>query len=296
MNLPPNPGPEPDEPASAAEFPPPPVSTTEAAAYTNGAGEENGRVTTISDAEENWPTVDPTLQPMLLEAPHTDPTYSFEPGVVTERKAHPKRRVRRLALELAETLILAAVIFFAVRALAQNFRVEGSSMEPGLHNGQYLLVNKAIYHQINLNTIDKYIPFVDFTDGDHFLFRGPNRGDVIVFRFPRDPSRDFIKRVIGLPGDTVEVTKGHVFVNGIELKEAYINSDTQSNYPQQVVPANNYFVMGDNRNNSSDSRSWGFVPEENIIGQAMFSYWPFDDLGGVGNHSINLGVIKLPLP
>ena len=104
--------------------------------------------------------------------------------------------------------MLAAVIFFAVRTLAQNFRVEGSSMEPGLHDGQYLLVNKAIFFKINLDRLSKYIPFIDPGDNpERFLFRAPQRGDVIVFRFPRDPSRDFIKRVIAVPGDTVEIVE-----------------------------------------------------------------------------------------
>jgi signal peptidase I len=206
-------------------------------------------------------------------------------------------RIRRLALELVQTVVLAALLFLAVRALAQNFRVEGSSMEPGLHNGQYLLVNKAIYYKINLNTLAKYIPFVDAGDDpDRYLIRGPKRGDVIVFRFPGDTHRDFIKRVIGLPGDTVHITEGIVYVNGTPLDEPYVNGQTVTEFAKTVVPPRNYFVLGDNRRNSSDSRSWGFVPEENVIGQALISYWPLDTFGGVGNHHIDLGVIRLGLP
>jgi len=207
------------------------------------------------------------------------------------------KRARRVGWELLQTLILAAIIFFAVRAMAQNFRVEGSSMEPGLHNGQYLLVNKAVYFKINLEKLSKYIPFVDA--GDHplrFLFRSPKRGDVIVFRFPRDPSRDFIKRVIGLPGDTVEVVAGEIFVNGVKIDEPYITSPGRYDFPKQVVPNGNYFVLGDNRNNSFDSHVWNWLPEENIIGQAMVSYWPLEQFGGAGNRSIDLGFVKLPVP
>ena len=213
--------------------------------------------------------------------------------------------------ELLQTLVLAAVIFFAVRAMAQNFRVEGSSMEPGLHDGQYLLVNKALYFKINLDKLSKYIPFIE--GGDHpqrFLFRSPHRGDVIVFRFPGDQSRDFIKRIMAVPGDTVEVVKGReivdgqevakntVLVNGVPLDEPYITHLANYDFPRVVVPQGQYFVLGDNRANSYDSHVWPegarFVPEENIIGQAMVSYWPLDDFGGVGNKKIDLGFIKVP--
>jgi len=207
------------------------------------------------------------------------------------------RRARRIGWELTQTLFLAAVIFFAVRAAAQNFRVEGASMEPGLHNGQYLLVNKAVYAKINLQTLAKYVPFLDA--GDHpqrFLFRSPKRGDVVVFRFPRDPDRDFIKRVIAVPGDTVEVVDGAVFVNGKQLADDYITNPGKYDTPKQVVPNGQYFVLGDNRGSSYDSHEWGFVPEDNIIGQAMVSYWPLSEFGGVGNHSIDLGFFRLPLP
>jgi signal peptidase I len=203
--------------------------------------------------------------------------------------------VGRATIELTQTLILAVLIFLAVRSMAQNFRVEGASMEPGLHNGQYLLVNKAVYFKLNLKTLDKFLPFIDPGDNpERFIFHGPERGDVIVFEYPEDRSRDFIKRVIGVPGDTVKVEEGQVYVNGVPLNEPYVNEEHRSNMDEKIVPPNEYFVLGDNRGNSSDSRSWGFVPEENIIGRAMFTYWP--DLGGVGNHSINLGVIDLPLP
>ena len=212
-------------------------------------------------------------------------------------QSHTWQRLRSLGIELAETLVLAVIIFFAVRALAQNFRVEGSSMEPGLHDGQYLLVNKAVYLKLNLDTLSRFLPFIDSGDEqERFVFHGPQRGDVVVFRFPRDPDRDFIKRVIGRPGDRVEIVSGAVYVNGVLLSEPYITGESHSNYGPETVPPGSYFVLGDNRTNSSDSRSWGFVPEENIIGRAMFSYWPLSDLGGVGNHSIRLGFVSLPLP
>jgi signal peptidase I len=215
-----------------------------------------------------------------------------------ESSDDPKRewkRVGRATIELTQTLVLAVLIFLAVRSMAQNFRVEGASMEPGLHNGQYLLVNKAVYFKLNLDTLDKFLPFIDPGDNpERFIFHGPQRGDVIVFEFPEDRSRDFIKRVIGVPGDTVKVENGVVSVNGKALEEDYVNHETRSNMDEKVVPPNEYFVLGDNRGNSSDSRSWGFVPEENIIGRAMFTYWP--KLSGVGNRSIDLGIIQFHLP
>ena len=205
-------------------------------------------------------------------------------------------RARRIAWELMQTLVLAALIFLMVRGVAQNFRVEGPSMEPGLHNGQYLLVNKAVYFKLDLQVLSRYIPFVDGgEDSSRFLFHGPERGDVVVFRYPRDPSRDFIKRIIGVPGDTVAISDGVVTVNGAAIDEPYINGGANSNLDPKVVPEGSYFVLGDNRPNSSDSRNWGFVPEENIIGKAMFSYWPLGELGGVGNTSIDLGFVKIPL-
>ncbi|HLF79018.1 MAG TPA: signal peptidase I [Dehalococcoidia bacterium] len=221
------------------------------------------------------------------------PTYWVEPP--PQRSVWP--RVRRLGLELIQTVILAALLFLAVRALAQNFRVEGSSMEPGLHNGQYLLVNKAVYYRINFKTLSKYIPFIDAgNEPEQFVIHGPQRGDVIVFRFPGDTHRDFIKRVIGLPGDIVEINNGVVSVNGVVLDEPYIMGKSSTDYGQTIVPPQSYFVLGDNRTNSSDSRNWGFVPEGNIIGKAQVSYWPLDTLGGVGNHHLGLGFLKLALP
>jgi signal peptidase I len=207
-------------------------------------------------------------------------------------------RFRRVAWELTQTLVLAALIFLLVRAVAQNFRVEGPSMEPGLHNGQYLLVNKAVYFKLNLGALSNYIPFIDAEDGEEaFLFHGPQRGDVIVFRYPKDPDRDFIKRVIGVPGDMVRIDEdGTVFVNDEPIDETYIVGNSPRALDEQAVPPESYFVLGDNRPNSSDSRNWGFVPEENIIGKAMLSYWPLSELGGVGNHNLDLGIIRVPLP
>ena len=235
------------------------------------------------------------VAPSALDAEFDDDPFDLsEEEQLVQRRARGQR-ARRVFWEVGQTLVLAAVIFLMVRGVAQNFRVEGPSMEPGLHDGQYLLVNKAVYFKLDLGTLSDYLPFIN-DDGSKFLFHGPERGDVIVFRYPRDPSRDFIKRVIAVPGDTVSIHDGQVSVNGKLLEENYLDETTRGNLDETIVPENSYFVLGDNRSNSSDSRSWGFVPEENIIGKAMFSYWPMSEIGGVGNHNIDLGFIKVPLP
>ncbi|HEY8172710.1 MAG TPA: signal peptidase I [Dehalococcoidia bacterium] len=242
--------------------------------------------------------------PASLELAYTSADLGLSPHAYERafpygsRRSHARgARARRVGRELVETVILALLIFFAVKAVVQNFRVEGSSMEPSLTGNQYLLVNKAIYFRVDMDRIHQFLPFVPGDEGrKRHLFRAPQRGDVIVFRYPGDPSRDFIKRVIGVPGDSVEVKDGTVFINGAPLKEDYILSTPNYTYGPKTVPEANYFVLGDNRRNSFDSHAWGascpdqqqcdFVPEQNIIGQAWISYWPFDVLGFVNNESV----------
>lgn len=243
-----------------------------------------------------------TEVPASLELSYTNSDLGLSPRAYERAFPYEHRnrrasgvRLRRIGRELAETVVLALLIFFAVRGLVQNFRVEGSSMEPSLHDSQYLLVNKAIYFRLDMDKVHTVLPFVD-GDGEEkrHLFRSPRRGDVIVFRYPQDPSRAFIKRVIGVPGDTVEVRDQTVFINGNPLAEDYILATPNYVYGPKTVPAASYFVLGDNRHNSFDSHQWAqscpasqqtceFVPEANIIGQAWLSYWPFDSLGFVNN-------------
>jgi signal peptidase I len=225
-----------------------------------------------------------------------DRAYPYE-VIQKKRRRTTGTRARKVGRELAETVILALLIFFAVKAVVQNFRVEGASMEPTMHNNEYLLVNKALYFRVNLDRLHDILPFIPGSnDSEHHLFRAPRRGDIIVFKFPLDPSRDFIKRVIGVPGDTVEVRDETVFINGSPLSESYIKDKPNYTYAPKTVPPGMYYVLGDNRRNSYDSHAWGascspqqlcdFVPEENIIGQAWVSYWPFDELGLIPNKII----------
>jgi signal peptidase I len=250
------------------------------------------------DASERYVDV-----PASLELAYTSTDIGLSPRAYERAFPYEKRRrratgarARRIGRELVETVILAALIFFAVRAVVQNFRVEGQSMEPSMHDSQYLLVNKALYFRLDMDRVKQFLPFLPIDGGERHLFRAPRRGDVIVFKFPQDPSRDFIKRVIGIPGDTVEVREGAVYINGSRLEENYILATPNYTYGPKTVPEGHYFVLGDNRRNSFDSHQWAsscpeqqqcdFVPEENIIGQAWLRYWPFDDLGFVNNKII----------
>jgi signal peptidase I len=202
--------------------------------------------------------------------------------------ARKRRSSMLLAREMVETLILALFIFIGVRGVVQNFRVEGSSMDPTYASGQYVLVNKALYSRVNLHALGKLLPFIDSDDPAHHLFRGPKRGEVVVFHppLPNSFERDFIKRVIGLPGDHVQVKDGKVMVNGQELVEPYLRNVQTfcgGQWCDVVLGPNEYFVMGDNRTNSSDSRLWGPVPSENIIGKTWLIYLPFGDFGPAPN-------------
>lgn len=164
----------------------------------------------------------------------------------------------RFVREILEILTLTLLMFLILRFAVQNFRIDGPSMEPSLHNQEYILVDKAAY-----------------------LFHGPERGDVIVFEYPLDPQLDYVKRIIAIPGDIISVVGTRVTVDGITLNETYVNKDDPGNpFPpinKRIVGPNEYFVMGDNRGDSSDSREWGFVPRQNIIGKAAFVYWPFSE-------------------
>ncbi|HLJ67335.1 MAG TPA: signal peptidase I [Chloroflexota bacterium] len=166
-------------------------------------------------------------------------------------------RRRSWVRELLETAILTIAIFLVVRIALQNFRVEGESMNPTLQNGEYILVNKVDY-----------------------MLHSPHRGDIIVFNATpaHSPDKDFIKRVIGLPGDTVQVKNQTVYVNGNALSEPYELQAPDYTWGPQKVPVNDYFVLGDNRNNSADSHLWGWLPRRYIIGKAWVSYWPPSDL------------------
>jgi signal peptidase I len=156
------------------------------------------------------------------------------------------------------SILIAVVLAFFIRYfIVELYMVEGPSMRPTLVNSERLVVNKFIYR-----------------------FKTPEKGDVVVFRYPRDPSRDFIKRVIGVAGDTIEIKDGRVFLNGQLLNEPYILEKTRGSFAAVTVPPGHIFVMGDNRNNSEDSRfrDVGFVSLDLLKGKAVMVFWPLDNL------------------
>ena len=185
----------------------------------------------------------------------------------------------RVARELLEALLLALIVFLLIQTSVQNFKVEGSSMEPTLQDRQYLLVNKLAYFPIHVQRLSRIVPFWDVeSPSERFAVRAPERGEVIVFRFPEDETKDFVKRVIGLPGDLVEIRDGAVYVNEVILDEPYLTTKGTHNMRQVRLGEEGYFVLGDNRSVSNDSRKWGPVPKENVLGKVWFVYWPFSEL------------------
>lgn len=166
-------------------------------------------------------------------------------------KLQSKPRPKSAWRELLETVLLTAIVFLAIRAVAQNYQVEGHSMDPTMHNGEFVIVLKAVY-----------------------WFHPPQTGDIIVLKDPEDPSRNFIKRVIGTPGDTVAVHNGQVFLNGHALREPYIAQPPAYTVASEKIPAGSYWVLGDNRNDSNDSHIWGLLPRSYVIGKAWLVYWP----------------------
>ncbi len=176
----------------------------------------------------------------------------------------------RLVREVIETVVLTILMFLVIRLAVQNFNIEGHSMEPSLHDKELILVDKWSY-----------------------LFHPPARGDVIVFVAPPHPDQDYIKRIVAIPGDTITINDTTVIVDGVKLIEPYVDPRNQGNIfaaktiSNMLLPPNDYFVLGDNRIGSSDSRDWGFVPRVNIIGRAALVYWPLgeDNNGLLPNES-----------
>jgi signal peptidase I len=179
-------------------------------------------------------------------------TTHFEEPTQPEAEAQPEQKEdwKRFALDILETIVLAVILYFGINAVSARVRVDGFSMNPTLQNGEYILVNRLAYKTGH-----------------------PERGDIIVFSYPADEGQDLIKRVIGLPGETVKINNGMVTINGQELDEPYIAQDPLY-YGEWTVPDGYLFVLGDNRNDSRDSHQWGLLPLENVIGKSVLIYWP----------------------
>lgn len=195
-------------------------------------------------------------------APSAESTTSPGSGaanVVAVTAEASRRRPLRHFIDLLHDLAIAVVICaLIITYVVQAFKVQGTSMSPELIDGERILVNKFVYN-----------------------FRPIERGDVVVFWYTEDPDVSFIKRVVGLPGDTIEIIKGEVLVNGEPLDEPYVEPEhaDRRSFPAEEVRPGHYFVLGDNRRGSNDSRSWGFVPRRYIYGKAFFRIWPLDDFG-----------------
>jgi len=168
--------------------------------------------------------------------------------------------------EVGETIILTLIIFMLIQLVIRNFRVVGTSMVDNLHDGQYLIIDKVMYNPILT---------------DVFGIGGLSRGDVIVFVPPNRPEDDYVKRIIGLPGETVEVINGQIYINGQLLAEPFQPRTGSYTMPPVTVEPGRIFVLGDNRNNSNDSHNWGTLPIENIVGRAWISYWPPSEWGTI---------------
>ena len=189
--------------------------------------------------------------------------------------------MRYFIRELIETVLLSLAVFLALHLSVQNFRVEGSSMVPTLTEGQYIVANKIVYSRVATDSLARFLPFLEPSgEGESlYTFHPPEYGDILIFNFPTDRTRDLVKRVIGLPGDTIEIQSGQVIRNGEVLDEPYVVNRDRRTVDPLVVPENSYYVLGDNRRSSSDSRDWGFLSNEHVVGRAWVSYWPTDRIG-----------------
>src|SRR5579862_5788227 len=189
----------------------------------------------------------------MQENPQSEPPSASEHLPAPQLRTELRSWTRDLAVALGLALVI--IIF-----LYQPVKVEGTSMAPLLSDQERIFINKFVYR-----------------------FEPIHRGDVVVFWYPLDRTKSFIKRVIGLPGDTIEIRAGHLFINEKEVREPYVPAIylDGSSYPARTIPPDSYFVMGDHRDSSNDSRMFGAVPREDIYGKAVFAYWPTDHFGSL---------------
>lgn len=193
-------------------------------------------------------------EPEVKSSP-SEPQAAPAPAPVPE-----SANLRALGTWVRDLVLAFLVLFLTGLFLYQPVKVEGGSMEPGLEDQERIFINKLVYR-----------------------FESIERGDIIVFRYPRDTRKSFIKRVIGIPGDHIRIWYGRVYVNGQELPEPYVPPDYQDarSFSEIVVPNNSYFVLGDHRSMSNDSREFGPVMRSYVYGKAVFGYWPMEKLGVV---------------
>jgi len=196
--------------------------------------------------------------------------------------------------EYFESIVVAVILALFIRTfVVQAFKIPTGSMEPNLLVGDHLLVNKFVFAPTTTGLERALLPI-----------REIRRGDVVVFKYPQEPDRDFIKRVIGLPGETLEVRERRVFINGTAIEDPYahylfpalsgaesVGFDPRQRYGPIAVPDGHYFMMGDNRDNSEDSRFWGFLPQHYVKGRAMMIYWSFGGSDAAAQGRSGLGAL-----
>ena len=212
----------------------------------------------MESTEPTTETPAPDAFPPMPEMP------ALETPAAPETPAEETTNWKQFLFDLVETLALAVILYFGINAFSARVRVDGFSMVPTLQDGEYVLVSKVTYKL-----------------GD------PQHGDIIVFEHPNQPQEDLIKRIVGIPGDIVEVTGMMVYVNGQALNEPYINAAPMYSGKWEV-PEGYLFVLGDNRNESSDSHAWGLLPMENVVGKALFIYWPPPEWNIISHYDIEV--------
>ena len=198
--------------------------------------------------------------------------------------AKNQKITRKIIREVIETVLLVLLVFMTIRVMVHNYQVKGLSMYPSLDNGEFIVVNRWSYSWINLGRFSKVIPGWDVSQNSKkFIFGEIKHGDIVVFKDTAGGNKELIKRAIGLPGDTLEIVSGRVYIDGYPLEESYLHQYWKGNYPVIVIPDGFIYVLGDNRNNSLDSRNIniGLVPITNIIGKAIFLYWPLGTFGPI---------------
>jgi len=218
---------------------------------------------------ENITTSETTTATDLPPTPRkNEPVEDLRPDSTSELESTPqqleKSTIWPLLWDFLQTLLLALLLYGGIELISARIRVEGSSMHPTFEDGEVVIVSKLAYK-----------------------FGEPQRGDVVIFHYPNNPKEEYIKRIIGLPGDRVEIRDGQIRVNGHVLEEPYISEEPNYTY-SLTVPAGTLFVLGDNRNNSNDSHNWGPLPMKLVIGKAVFVYWPLSKFGVVEHYTFDL--------
>jgi signal peptidase I len=220
---------------------------------------------------------DERMESTPLPQPHT---------VVPTPNPKARKRRRGLVREIIETVLVVCIVYFGFRSVALPYEVDGASMTPYLHEGERVFVSRVSYAHVDTNDLWNLLPWEDRDSSNEiYLFDPPQRGDIVVLHPPYASDEPYIKRVIGLPGETVTFAGGAVLIDGVPLHEDYIDPGitrcSGGEFCSLVVPADSVFVLGDNRVDSTDSRDFGSIRYDQIIGKAVFANWPIDRFGRI---------------